>query len=390
VIKHTVSITGYNSDGEGVARLDDGRVVFVRGAARGDVLEVSLVQELSRVARADIARMVEVSPYRIESDCPVFPQCGGCDYRHVTYEEELFAKLQCVNSALQRIGGLSVQVSEILHTGQIKSYRNKTVLHSDGTSLGFYRARSHDVIPIEHCLLLKDDLNEAIRELIRNGARPDSDITLRSGVRGVRGTVLLTTNDENSTKLVKRTVPLTPLEEELDGLIFRLEGFFQVNTGAALLLFQKAREYAALSKEETLIDLYCGVGALTLFVGRDAGVALGVEQNANAVKIARENAQLNNLPHMEFNHADAADWKSDIHEPDCIIVDPPRKGLSQNAVRKILDLSPKRLVYISCNPATLARDLKALNQEGYTVKDISAVDMFPRTANIECCCLLVR
>jgi len=390
---HTVTITGYNSDGEGVSRLDDGRVVFIRGAARGDELEVELIQELSKIARATIVRVLTASPYRIEPDCPVYPECGGCDYRHIAYEEELYAKLSCVNDALRRIGGLSVQVSEILRTGQINGYRNKVTLHSgetsSGRSLGFYKARSRDVVPIEHCHLLKDDLNAAIKSLSMHKLMPESEVTLRSGRNGVSRSFgkdsSFSGNGEGS--------PL--LEEELDGLEFRIEGFFQVNSEAAVVLFQKAREYAALTKDGTLLDLYCGVGALTLFVGRDAGFALGIEQNADAVSIARENALRNGFSHIDFVSADAADWSAetsdlttDAAEPDCVIVDPPRKGLSTGAVSKILDLSPKRVVYISCNPATLARDLKALH--GYGVRDICAVDMFPRTANIECCCLLER
>jgi len=337
----------------------------VRGAARGDLLEVSLTQVLSKVVRAEIVRVLEPSTFRVSPDCLYFPECGGCDYRHISYEEELYAKLQCVNNALRRIGDLQVQVRDIIRTGRIDGYRNKAVLHSDGASLGFYKARSREIVPVEHCLLLKDDINAVISDLIHDG-EASGDVTLRSGRNGVK----------------------KPLEEELDGLIFRLEAFFQVNTKAALLLFQKAREYAALSHDETLVDLYCGVGALTLFVGRDAGHALGVEQNADAVHIARENAQRNGLSHVKFLNADAAEWVSDLHNLDCVIVDPPRKGLSKGAVLKILELFPKRLVYISCNPATLARDLKELHS--YTLRDICAVDMFPRTANIECCCLLER
>jgi len=274
--------------------------------------------------------------------------------------------IEC-HCALQNTGECGMPIISRLKS-RVFSACYKAVLHSDGSVLGFYRAQSHDVIPVDYCLLLKDDLNNAIKELSQSKNRKDckSEITLRSGRYGTK----------------------QPLEFEMDGLIFGVDGFFQVNTEAALLLFQKAREYAALTKNDTLLDLYCGVGALTLFIGRDAGYAFGVEQNDKAIETARENALRNNLSHIEFINADAATWTTNISEPDCVIVDPPRKGLSQSAVRKILDISPKRLVYVSCNPATLARDLKGLN--GYKVKDICAVDMFPRTANIECCCLLVR
>ena len=395
---YTVTITGYNSDGEGVSRLPDGRVVFVRGAARDDVSEITLVKEQNRVTWAEIVRIINPSPYRVDSDCALFPECGGCDYRHITYEEELSAKLQCVNDALERIGGLSVKVGEILNTGQINGYRNKAVLHSDGDSVGFYRAKSHEVIPIEHCLLLRDDLNDEIKSLVKKGISSRlGETILRSGANR---TVSMTPNVENSTFPDRRTVP-HQIQEELDGIVFTLEGFFQVNTNAALLLFQKAREFAALSKNDTLIDLYCGVGALTLFVGRDAGRAVGIELNPDAVTIARENAMRNGFSHIEFIHADAAAWTTDITESDCVIVDPPRKGLTQSTINKIFELAPKRLVYISCNPSTMARDLKILTggvgfptgaglSHCYSINDICAVDMFPRTANIECCCLLER
>jgi len=377
---HTVTVTGYGSGGECLARLDDGRVVFIRNAARGDVLEITLTHEFARSARAEIVRIQEPSPYRVETDCPAYPECGGCDFRHIAYEEELDAKLTRVNDALERIGGLPARADKILRTGQTDGYRNKAVFHFDGTSLGFYRSRSHEVIPISRCPLLKGDLNKALCDIINNNYKKNyalspvstdspqqpCDITLRSGRNGLD----------------------PPLEEELDGLVFQISGFFQVNTGAALLLYQKAREYAALSKNETLIDLYCGVGTLTLFVGRDAGYALGVELDPDAVNAARDNARRNNLSHIDFLNADAAKWEAYAPHPDCLIVDPPRKGLSQGAVRKILKLAPSRIVYISCDPATLARDLRLFGN--YTVMDVCAVDMFPRTANVECCCLLAR
>jgi len=367
-ITHIVEITGYNSDGEGVSRLADGKVVFVRGAARGDSLEIVLTRELPKSAHADIVRIISSSAHRIEPDCAIYPECGGCDYRYIMYEEELYAKLQCVNDALKRIGGLTVQLSEILHTGQINGYRNKAVLHSDGTALGFYKSKSHDVIPVESCLLLKEDINKEIKRLVRTGTKKKNDITIRSGRNGVA----------------------EPLEEELDRLVYDLEGFFQINLNAALLLFQKAREYAALSKNETLIDLYCGVGALTLFIGRDAGHAFGIELNTAAVKTAQKNAARNKLSHIEFINTDAASRLTELPTPDCVIVDPPRKGLSNEAIKRIIDFNPTRLVYISCNPATLARDLKEFIGSSYNVSKICAVDMFPRTANIECCCLLER
>ena len=325
------------------------------------MLEVRLTEAGPRSARAEIVRILEPSPYRIVPECPVYARCGGCDFQHITYEEELWAKISRLNDALRRIAKVPVQASEILSDGQIFGYRNKAVFHSDGTKRGFYAARSKDIVPIGRCLLLKDDINDALKDL------PDGrEITLRCGKNGLA----------------------PPPEEELDGIVFAISGFFQVNTGAALLLYKKAREYAAMRDSEMLIDLYCGVGSLTLFIGRDAGRALGVEINTDAVKAARGNARRNGYSHIEFIASDAEKWETETVQADCVVVDPPRRGLSRGAVRKILGLSPKRIVYVSCDPATLARDLRAL--EGYAVKEVCAVDMFPRTANVECCCLLAH
>jgi tRNA/tmRNA/rRNA uracil-C5-methylase (TrmA/RlmC/RlmD family) len=338
-ILHTVTVTGYSSDGAGVARLPDGRAVFVKGAARDDVCEITLTAEAPRFARGEIVRLITPSPHRAPPDCPVYGDCGGCQFRHITYEEELNAKLRRVNDALERIGGAPVRADEILTAGQTDGYRNRAALHTKNGITGFYRAGSHEIVPVDRCLLLSGEVTDTY---------------------------------------------------QLDGLTFQCSPgtFFQVNTGAAPLLFQKAREYAALQPDETLLDLYCGAGALTLFLGRGAGRAVGVDVVPAAIGDAKQNALRNGIGHAEFICADAADWDADGLRPDCIVADPPRKGLTMPAVRKITELSPPRVVYVSCNPATLARDIKLL--DGYKASKACAVDMFPRTAHVECCVLLER
>ena len=389
MVTKIVKITGYGSGGEGVGRLEDGRVTFIRGAAQGDVLEISLIKEQKRSAWAEIVRIIEPSPHRIESECPHFPKCGGCDFQHITYEEEVRAKLKRINDAMKRIAGLEIKAEEMLRTGQTGGYRNKAIFHANDTELGFYRAGTNEIVPISYCLLLKDDINAELKKMLAgkseklknkpqnrdsiSGANKTSKhkITLRSGIHGQSA----------------------QLEEKLDGLIFGISGFFQVNTTATLLLYKKAREYAALTKSETMVDLYCGVGTMTIFVGRDAGMAIGVEQNKEAVKTARKNAHRNGFDNINFICEDAGLWdysaanKKSTERVDCVIVNPPRKGLSKKAIERILSLSPGRIVYVSCDPATLARDISRLS--GYKAKQLCAIDMFPRTANVECCCLLV-
>ena len=391
---HIVEIKGYGSKGEGIARLEDGRVVFVRRAAKGDICEVQITDETRRSSRAEIARIIEPSPCRVEPDCPVYPMCGGCDFRHIDYEEELRAKLTRVNDALRKIGNTDVRADEIISTGQVNKYRNKAVFHTAQHGgervIGFYRAETHDICPVKSCLLLPDELNESLRKSWHS-PRLEKTVTLRVGTSSNHLTHNLKAQNlaSHPASAASHTQAM-PVLAELDGLVFRISGksFFQVNYDAALLLYNKAREYAALPAGATLVDLYCGVGSMTLFIGRDARYALGVENSAEAINDALENARRNGFGNVEFLCADASDWGKKSIRPDCVIVDPPRKGLSASVVRKMLELSPPGIIYISCDPATMARDIALLR--GYVPQRVCAVDMFPRTANIECCMLLLR
>jgi len=405
MITETIKITGYGSGGEGIGRLKDGRVAFVRGAAVGDVLEVSLAKEQKRSVRADIVRIVESSPHRVEPQCPYFPKCGGCDFQHISYEEELRAKLLRVNDAMERIAGLKVRATEILSTTQSSGYRNKAVFHVSGTDIGFYSAGTNEIVPIKYCLLLKDDINAELKKILAGESEKLTGNVQKSSTKK-------TANKASSKKLSRDKASKTespthgitlrsglhgldsPLEEQLGDLTFSISGFFQVNTAATLILYEKAREYAALTKSDTLVDLYCGVGTMTIFIGRDAGRAIGVEVDRDAVKTARKNTYRNGFERFRFVCADVGLWdfsgmgERTAKKVDCVIVDPPRRGLSRSAIEKILSLSPKRIVYVSCDPATLARDIGLLR--GYEATRLCAVDMFPRTANVETVSLLAR
>jgi len=349
--KYTVEITDYSGDGASVAKLDNGCVVFVDGAVRGDICEIAITKVLKRVCYAKITEIIKLSEHRIPVDCPVFEKCGGCDYRHISYEEELYAKRKKVNDALRRIGGVNIECEDILSTGKINGYRNNIQLKSDGKKIGFYSAQSHEIVEINHCFLINDEMNKALRQ----------------GKTKIRTSV-----------------------ETIGDLTFHIspEAFFQVNTEAAFLLYEKAREYADLKPHEFLLDLYCGTGTITLFVGRGAKKALGVELNASAIEDARKNAVLNKIKNVDFLCADVSELDTREIAPDCIIADPPRKGLAYSVVQKIEEFAPARIVYISCDPATLARDIKLL--ENYVVTRVCATDMFSRTKHVECTALLKR
>ena len=439
--EHTVTIEGYGEGGMGVARID-GRVVFVHGALRGEKCRVLILKTLKSVAFAKVLEVIEPSSERITPDCPYFPRCGGCTYRHIRYEEELRLKKQRVQDNLSRIGGSDVTVEEILGARDTLRYRNKAQypVSKDG-AVGFYRARTHEVIECEHCLLVKPEADaaaEALREYmqscrvagydektgrglvrhlyIRSNAAGESLVCvlvngdklpkedrlvtlLRDACPKCTGIVLGTNTKKGNVILGDRYRMLwgsDRLEDTLCGKTFRLSvpSFYQVNRIQAERLYAKAIEFAGLTGQETVLDLYCGAGTITLALSDHAKKVLGAEIVPEAIDDARENAARNGVKNVEFFCGDASDVAKKLARenlrPDVITVDPPRKGLAADVVESIAEMQPGRVVYVSCDSATMARDVKRLADLGYTAQRACAVDMFPRADHIETVCLLSK
>lgn len=438
--EHTVTIEGYGEGGMGVARID-GRVVFVHGALRGEKCRVLILKTLKSVAFAKVLEVIEPSSERITPDCPYFPRCGGCTYRHIRYEEELRLKKQRVQDNLSRIGGSDVTVEEILGARDTLRYRNKAQypVSKDG-AVGFYRARTHEVIECEHCLLVKPEADaaaEALREYmqscrvagydektgrglvrhlyVRSNAAGESLVCvlvngdklpkedrlvtlLRDACPKCTGIVLGTNTKKGNVILGDRYRTLwgsDRLEDTLCGKTFRLSvpSFYQVNRIQAERLYAKAIEFAGLTGQETVLDLYCGAGTITLALSDHAKKVLGAEIVPEAIDDARENAARNGVKNAEFFCGDASDVAKKLARenlrPDVITVDPPRKGLAADVVESIAEMQPQRVVYVSCDSATMARDVKRLADLGYTAQRACAVDMFPRADHVETVCLLV-
>ena len=439
--EHTVTIEGYGEGGMGVARID-GRVVFVHGALRGEKCRVFILKTLKSVAFAKVLEVLEPSSERMESDCPYFPRCGGCTYRHIRYEEELRLKKQRVQDNLSRIGGSDVTVEEILGAQDTLRYRNKAQypVSKDG-AVGFYRARTHEVIECEHCLLVRPEADaaaEALREYmqscrvagydektgrglirhlyVRSNAAGESLICvlvngdklpkedrlvalLRDACPKCTGIVLGTNTKKGNVILGDRYRTLwgsDRLEDTLCGKTFRLSvpSFYQVNRVQAERLYAKAIEFAGLTGQETVLDLYCGAGTITLALSDHAKKVLGAEIVPEAIDDARENAARNGVKNAEFFCGDASDVAKKLARenlrPDVITVDPPRKGLAADVVESIAEMQPGRVVYVSCDSATMARDVKRLADLGYTAQRACAVDMFPRADHVETIVLLQR
>lgn len=434
-------IQGYSSEGLGIARID-GQVVFVHGAIRGEICDVLVMKVLKNAAFGKIAALVEPSPARRVPDCPYYGRCGGCDFRHMSYEEELWAKRARVQDALTRIGGAEVTVEEILGAEQPLHYRNKSIYPiSPVGEVGFYRARSHQVVHVEHCLIQKpeaDALAQAVRDYIAwFQVEPYNEATgrgllrhlyVRTSCRGESLVCLLVNgsrlpHEQELVAMLRAAAPKTCgvvlgentrrgnailgdryrtlwgrdyLTDTLCGLELRLSvpSFYQVNHDQAQRLYEKALEYAGLTGRELAVDLYCGAGTITQVLARRARHVIGGEIVPEAIRDAEESARRNGVDNVEFLCGDASRLAAELRQrglrPDVICVDPPRKGLAPDVVEAAASMEPERIVYVSCDPATLARDVARFAPLGYRPVRACAVDLFPGTANVETVCLLTK
>lgn len=438
-------ITDYTADGTGFARID-GRAVFVPRTAIGDQCDVRIVKVTKNVAFARMEKLIVPSGDRIAPACPAADRCGGCCYQHISYEAELRAKEKKVRDALTRIGGQDgAKLLGITGAPTTEHYRNKAQypvgLDADGRVVtGFYRPRSHDIVPVERCLIQSetaDRITAVVREWMQEfGVSPydhakkrgavrhiyvrvgeksgESQLTLIAATRkmpaldvlvqrlcacepSLTGILLNHNQREDNVIMGDRTDVLwgePMLEDRLCGHSFLLspEAFYQVNHAQAEQLYRCAVAFAGLTGQETVIDLYCGAGTITLALAEQAKTVIGVEIVPEAVENARRNAQRNGVENVEFLCADAgqAAQRLAARPVDVLVVDPPRKGLDETARDAILKMQPPRVVYVSCDPATLARDVAELCGTGYRLERAQAFDLFPRTNHVETVVLLSR
>ena len=433
-------ITSLTADGDGVGRSADGMVVFVPNAAVGDTLDVRVIKVKQHIAYGRVESVVVPSPDRIVPDCPVARACGGCVYRHISYDAECRSKQQKVLDAVTRIGGLQPSlVKAILPCERRDGYRNKAMipvaLESDGVPvIGFYARHSHRVVPCADCALSPPVFNRIAADFLAFMRRyPELVYTAerRCGIRhlylryaemtdevmvcvvacaehflhedelydsltekyGNIKSIVVNVNPDDTNVILGaycRTVyGGDTITDVLCGLHFELSplSFYQVNRAQCERLYALVSRYAALSGDDVLLDLYCGTGTIGLSMAHNCREVIGVEIVSDAVDNARRNAERNGIMNARFLCADAAAAAEQLRDegisPDVVVVDPPRKGLAPDLIDTIVGMSPQRVVYVSCDPATLARDLKLFSERDYSVKELTPVDMFPRTAHVE-------
>ncbi len=440
---YTVKINGYTAEGAGVARID-GQVVFIPGALEGEEIRVKIIKATKSLCYGKVEEILTRSPERVLPACPAFPKCGGCDLWHMSRAEELRLKTRRVHDALCRIGAFENPPMEpIIAEDERGRYRNKCmfpVSFRDGQIIsGFFRHHSHDIVVAPDCLIQKERANE-IRDVVctlapkygisaydeQGGKGILRNIYLRCGDAGDMLCLVVTEKPKRIEELAKELAERIPSlknisvninrtrgntllgdkiipiigdvnwQDTLCSLTFRISplAFYQVNRAQAERLYKKAIEYAELSPSTFAVDLYCGAGTITLNLAKKCARVLGIEVVPEAIEDARENARLNGIENAEFICSDAGDAAAHLAEqgeaPDVIVVDPPRKGMDTQGLEAMVKMSPERIVYVSCDVATLARDLKFLCQNGYTLTAVCPVDMFPATRHVECVVQLRR
>ena len=446
----TLRIERLSSDGSGVAHSADGEAVFVPGTAPGDEARVRIVKDCGRYAFGILDELLTPSPDRIPVDCPVAGPCGGCSLRHLDYAAELRAKQESVLDAFRRIGGLEVPVLDILPSPDVDRYRNKVQfpvgIDKNGVPcIGFYAGRTHRIVPCPDCKLQPSVLNEIGNALCaffaQQGIRPYDEqsgkglvrhIFLRRGAHSgqimvclvctraklphaeqlctaLRGqfpaisTILLNVNAKNTNVILgsENHILYGPgyIEDTLCGVPVRLGplSFYQVNTLAAERLYGVAAQYAQLTPDDTLLDLYCGMGTIGLSMAEQCRELIGVEIVPEAIESAKANAARMGeavAAKSRFFCADAGQAATQLAaeglHPDIVMLDPPRKGCDEATLSAVVRMAPRRVVYVSCNPATAARDAAWLEKNGYHTEKVQPVDLFPRTKHCEAVLLLSK
>lgn len=442
---YEAEITGMTAEGTGVCRIG-GMAVFVPMTAIGDRLNVRIVKVLKRYAFGIIAELLRPAEGRCEPDCPVFRQCGGCAFRHVTYETELQYKAQLVEDAFLRIGGIDAVYEPILGDTRRAGYRNKAqypvTMQDNHLMCGFYARHSHRIVPTKHCLLQPALFSEVLGEMLpmleqcgvtaydetshtgelrhiyfRQGYHSEEMmlcLVVRHSVRNKIGSmadrlmqkfpmivsIVESVNPEKTNVIMGKTVTTLAgkhtIPDRIAGVEVELspQAFYQVNTAQAEHLYAIARDYAGLHGEEVLLDLYCGAGTIGLSMADGVSRLIGVEVVPEAVENAKANAERNHAVNATFLCSDAGAASVHLQQqglmPDVIVLDPPRKGCDETTLQAVACMQPSRIVMISCDPATAARDCAKLAASGYAVKKVRAVDLFPGTAHVECVVLMSR
>ena len=441
---YVVDIIDNGYDGEGIAKINE-FTVFVPNAIKGEKVKILIVKVLTSYAFGKITEIIEESKYRTESDCETYKRCGGCSLRHIEYNQTLKMKQNAVQSLVNKTLKNKISVQETLGMENPQNYRNKAQypvgINKDGKPvMGVFANRTHEIIPIKECFIQDKQAEKVakfifdfitknnisiydektrkglVRHIVTKIGKKTNEIMCVIVINGIQMpkenelVEAVTSNFKNVKTIVKniniKNTNVILGKENInlygDGYITDILGeytfkisplsFYQVNPIQAEKLYNIGVEGANITKDDVVFDLYCGIGTISLFMAKNAKKVYGIEIVEEAIEAAKENAKMNGVENTEFIAGDVEEILDElINEraitPDIVMVDPPRKGLDNKSIDNILRIKPKRLVYISCNPATLVRDLAKL-EDDFEIDFIKPVDMFPFTSHVECCSVL--
>lgn len=436
---YEVDIVDMGFEGEGITKID-GYTTFVKGAIKGEKAKIKMVKVNKDYGFGKLIEVTAPADCREEPICEIFNRCGGCSLQHMYYDAQLDLKTQMVKNTIRKSLGYEPNVNNIIGMGIPYNYRNKAQYPVSNGKIGFYADRSHDVIENKECYIQNKAIDEIAKfafELTQkhhvscyneqSGKGTLRHIVIRIGVNTDQVMITFITNGEefkNKDAIISELINKYPnvvsiiqninsdntnvifgkkcitlygkdyIIDRLGDYKFKISplSFYQVNPVQTEVLYNVAKDYATLTGEEVVFDLYSGIGTISIFVAENAKKVYGVEVVEPAVEDAKKNAEMNEIRNVEFLAGEAEKVVPKMYEKgtkaDVVFVDPPRKGCDEKLLNTIIDMKAKKVVYISCNPATLARDLKTLTENGYEIKEVQPVDMFPQTCHVECVTLL--
>ena len=404
-----VKITSLTSDGSGIGHIDN-MAVFVNDTVPGDECEVKITKKKKSYALADLKKIITPSPYRIDPVCSHFGKCGGCAIMNLSYEKQLDEKCSIINNAMKRIGKFNdFKLDKITGCTNAFEYRNKIVFAMKNGSFGFYENKTHTIIPVDRCFLA----DKSFSDIAASAAQfADGSIFIRQGAKGkavdikcgcntdIHGLCSAILNADRTVESIfinnKCVYGKNTIIAGILGLKFEVspQSFLQVNYEMTEKLYKCALDFANLDKTGSVIDIYCGIGTISLAAAVKAKNVTGVEIVPQAIENARRNAHINDIKNAEFFADSAEKIVPELIEnglrPDVVILDPPRKGSDEKTISSIISANPQRIVYVSCDPATLARDCAKFCEEKYKIEKAQAFDMFPQTMHVETVCLMSR
>lgn len=380
--------------GRGITKIDD-KIAFIENALPDEIVEVKIENNKKKFIEGSVLKYISQTEKRINVDCPYYNQCGGCNIMHLPYSDQLNFKQEKIENIVKKYLNKDIKINRIVGSDIDTNYRNKVTFQVK-EDIGFYKNKTYEIINIDNCLISDKLINNSIKYLKRLNLKEISKITCRSASNELM--IIIETNNKN--------VDITPLKEISSSIYLKIDGkyinvfgnkfihetlnnlnfiispdsFFQVNKNTCLKLYNKIKDY--VGKNKNIIDLYCGTGSIGIFVSENNNV-IGIEINESAIKDAMENKNINNVKNIEFICGDSGKKLNDLNfNPDIIIVDPPRNGLNKETIDNVLKYNSKEIIYVSCDPMTLVRDLKILNKY-YEIKEITPFDMFPNTYHVE-------